>query len=128
MNHILFLNFDMNLQSFQLLLLLSLCWVPVVFVRGWQRWLTIGKDFARKSRVIFGIGGVLLNCPFPSFAVETASPTSIVTAPKQSSQKYYFGLGCFWHVQHEFVEKEKNLLQRSDNEITVSDLILPKAN
>lgn len=107
MNHIFFLNLDMNLQSFQLLLLLSLCWVPVVFVRGWQRWLTIGKDFARKSRVIFGIGGVLLNCPFPSFAVETASPTSIVTAPKQSSQKYYFGLGCFWHVQHEFVEKEK---------------------
>jgi len=30
----------------------------------------------------------------------------------------YFGCGCFWHVQHEFVEAEKKLLGRSDMEIT----------
>lgn len=30
----------------------------------------------------------------------------------------YFGCGCFWHVQHEFVEAEKNILGRSDDELT----------
>ena len=30
----------------------------------------------------------------------------------------YFGCGCFWHVQHEFVECERRVLGRSDMEIT----------
>ena len=30
----------------------------------------------------------------------------------------YFGCGCFWHVQHEFVEAEMNILGRSDDELT----------
>ncbi|KAI2489162.1 Peptide methionine sulfoxide reductase [Fragilaria crotonensis] len=30
----------------------------------------------------------------------------------------YFGCGCFWHVQHEFVEAERNILGRSDDELT----------
>ena len=30
----------------------------------------------------------------------------------------YFGCGCFWHVQHEFVEAERNILGRSDMELT----------
>jgi len=30
----------------------------------------------------------------------------------------YFGQGCFWHVQHEFVRQEVNLLGRRSSEIT----------
>merc|ERR1719183_180368 len=30
----------------------------------------------------------------------------------------YFGVGCFWHIQHEFVEAERNLLERSDKQLT----------
>lgn len=30
----------------------------------------------------------------------------------------YFGCGCFWHVQHEFVEAERRILGRSDGELT----------
>jgi len=30
----------------------------------------------------------------------------------------YFGCGCFWHVQHEFVEAEKKILGRKDDQIT----------
>jgi len=30
----------------------------------------------------------------------------------------YFGCGCFWHVQHEFVEAEKKILGRSDSTLT----------
>jgi len=30
----------------------------------------------------------------------------------------YFGVGCFWHIQHEFVEAERKLLNRGDTELT----------
>lgn len=30
----------------------------------------------------------------------------------------YFGVGCFWHIQHEFVEAERNLLKRTDIQLT----------
>jgi len=30
----------------------------------------------------------------------------------------YFGVGCFWHIQHEFVEAERNLLKRTDLQLT----------
>ena len=30
----------------------------------------------------------------------------------------YFGVGCFWHVQHEFVNAEKLILGRSDKQVT----------
>jgi len=30
----------------------------------------------------------------------------------------YFGCGCFWHVQHEFVVAEQKILGRSDEELT----------
>ncbi|KAL7512202.1 hypothetical protein ACHAXN_009181 [Cyclotella atomus] len=30
----------------------------------------------------------------------------------------YFGCGCFWHVQHEFVEAERNILSRPDSALT----------
>lgn len=30
----------------------------------------------------------------------------------------YFGCGCFWHVQHEFVQAERKILKRSDAQLT----------
>ncbi len=51
---------------------------------------------------------------------ETLSPS--VTFAAEQQQKVYFGVGCFWRVQHEFVEKEKSALGRKDNELTVSML------
>jgi len=30
----------------------------------------------------------------------------------------YFGCGCFWHVQHEFVEAERRILKRDDASLT----------
>ena len=30
----------------------------------------------------------------------------------------YFGVGCFWHVQHEMVAAEKRYLNRKDDELT----------
>ena len=43
-------------------------------------------------------------------------PTTAAAAPDQSS--IYFGVGCFWHVQHEFIEAEKTILGRGERDYT----------
>lgn len=40
------------------------------------------------------------------------------TAEEGDEIDVYFGCGCFWHVQHEFVEAEKRILGRKDSELT----------
>lgn len=40
------------------------------------------------------------------------------TPLQQSDESVYFGVGCFWHIQHEFVEAERTLLKRSDRQLT----------
>ena len=54
-------------------------------------------------------------------AVET-DPVGSKVAVTTNSPKFYWGVGCFWHVQHEFVAAEKRILGRSENEITVRQL------
>merc|ERR1712048_1325501 len=40
------------------------------------------------------------------------------TAAEEENIEVYFGCGCFWHVQHEFVEAERKILQRGDKQLT----------
>ena len=55
-------------------------------------------------------------------ATGAALVTPLVSQPalaaKDESIDVYFGCGCFWHVQHEFVEAERKILGRSDKELT----------
>lgn len=50
----------------------------------------------------------------------TESPKVAMAANEDGEDlvEVYFGCGCFWHVQHEFVEAEKNILGRTDSQIT----------
>jgi hypothetical protein len=56
----------------------------------------------------------------------TLSPTTTSSSSSSSSssnlplESVYFGVGCFWHIQHEFVTAERDLLGRSDRELTSS--------
>lgn len=59
--------------------------------------------------------------------IELASATVFATtlvAPKSASASddsiipVYFGAGCFWHVQHEFVEAEIKFLKRTEKQLT----------
>lgn len=70
--------------------------------RGWFRNLIV----ASAGGVV---GGSLLRRPSPSLAADT-----VVT----EQQEVYFGVGCFWHIQHEFVEAERTSLQRGDSQLT----------
>jgi len=40
------------------------------------------------------------------------------SAVEQDTSDVYFGVGCFWHVQHEFVDAERNILDRNDLDLT----------
>lgn len=40
------------------------------------------------------------------------------TATAEETVFLYFGCGCFWHVQHEFIHAEKEILNRSSDEYT----------
>mmetsp|Transcript_39345 Transcript_39345/g.94677 ORF Transcript_39345/g.94677 Transcript_39345/m.94677 type:complete len:306 (-) Transcript_39345:242-1159(-) len=45
-------------------------------------------------------------------------PTNNANASDDDLIDVYFGCGCFWHVQHEFVEAERRILNRSDADLT----------
>jgi hypothetical protein len=49
-------------------------------------------------------------------ATSTVSPALAA----EDVQDVYFGVGCFWHIQHEFIEAERKLLGRSDHELTAA--------
>jgi len=66
-------------------------------------------SLTRRSAIAFA-GGVV----FP--AILGGGPTAAVAAEEKI--KVYFGAGCFWHVQHEFVTEEVGTLKRSGPEIT----------
>lgn len=53
-----------------------------------------------------------------SISAAAASPLVAKAAGAEELVEVYFGCGCFWHVQHEFVQAERNILGRSDTEIT----------
>ena len=70
---------------------------PVAGRRAALRWL--GTAAAATG------AGALLRTARPALAADELVPV-------------YFGQGCFWHVQHEFVEYERALLGRDDAELS----------
>lgn len=45
-------------------------------------------------------------------------PTASFAAEEDGLVDVYFGVGCYWHIQHEFVEAERKLLSRGDKDLT----------
>merc|ERR1719337_5683 len=55
------------------------------------------------------------------FATQLALCLSIASAAaagNETNVQMYFGLGCFWHIQYKFIQAERNILGRSDAELT----------
>ena len=53
-----------------------------------------------------------------ALAALPASAPGSASAADDELADVYFGCGCFWHVQHEFVEAERRVLGRKDGEVT----------
>lgn len=45
-------------------------------------------------------------------------PALAAAAPEDGGVEVYFGVGCYWHIQHEFVEAERSILGRNDRTLT----------
>ena len=48
-----------------------------------------------------------------------STSVSVHAEESKDVQKYYWGVGCFWHTQHEFIEAERRILGRTDEQLTV---------
>jgi hypothetical protein len=53
-------------------------------------------------------------------AAAAVTEDSIIATPPNiiGGTGVYFGVGCFWHIQHEFVEAERELLGRGDTQLS----------
>jgi peptide methionine sulfoxide reductase MsrA len=75
-----------------------------------------------QSRRKFVNAGLLSTIASLTFTLEGANAQDEVTEVAVDEAdpliNVYFGCGCFWHVQHEFVMAEKKILGRSDEQIT----------
>jgi peptide methionine sulfoxide reductase MsrA len=64
-------------------------------------------------------GSVLLAPAAALWAANGAGAPPLAHAAREAATlPVYFGCGCFWHVQHEFVELERSLLKRADLELS----------
>jgi hypothetical protein len=52
------------------------------------------------------VGASTFAIPSPVVAAETEAP--------EDQDWYYFGAGCFWHMQYEFIQAERTILGRTD--------------
>ena len=66
---------------------------------------------ALRRRSLLGLGASALVAP----VLGTVAPAVAVI---DEAVDVYFGCGCFWHVQHEFVEAERKLLGRDGKALT----------
>lgn len=51
-------------------------------------------------------------------AVSPLFPKTASASTVGAIENVYFGVGCFWHIQHEFVVAERELLGRDDSALT----------
>mmetsp|Transcript_41672 Transcript_41672/g.61171 ORF Transcript_41672/g.61171 Transcript_41672/m.61171 type:complete len:317 (+) Transcript_41672:48-998(+) len=71
------------------------------------------RDFAKRG-VIAAMAASLTLMQSPQISVASDVGGNI----EEELIDVYFGCGCFWHVQHEFVEAEKKILGRTDEQLT----------
>jgi len=77
----------------------------------------LGASHSMKSPVVQSRRGLLQQAAALS-ALPLASLGPAAASADDELIEVYFGCGCFWHVQHEFVEAEKKILGRSDAQLT----------
>jgi len=82
--------------------------------------LKLGRFVARQAALagtLLALGSAgTLTAPAPAVAASSLLAAQAVNP--SSNVKVYWGVGCFWHVQHEFVETERRVLGRRDDAIS----------
>jgi len=93
------------------LLCLTCLFVAVQSLRLGSSLLSLGKRLGTSVKNVAAVVviGASLGSNVPNAVAETTSAESVAV---------YFGSGCFWHQQHEFIVTERKVLGRGNSEIT----------
>jgi len=83
----------------------SLLFLSFLGISVWS-WSTSPTRRQWLQQSVAAIAGAGLSTVSPAFADDV------------TMEEVYFGVGCFWHIQHEFVQAERDLLQRGDAQLT----------
>ena len=90
------------------------CWIKVENVKPvGQRGLQCDNNIFKQTELCRSLAKVAATISL--LVSGLAAPT---TSAASTDIPVYFGVGCFWHVQHEFVSTEMNVLGRSEADIT----------
>jgi hypothetical protein len=82
---------------------------------------TVGENHATKEMAAVQNQSQSRRKWLKQVSVAVAGSTTVYPAravQEESAALYYFGVGCFWHVQHELWKAEQQLLGRSVQECT----------
>jgi hypothetical protein len=91
--------------------------VPVPQIKfGYESKNIFKTEFSVKE-VEVSLKNTLLSMAIIPFLL-SSSPSSAF-ADEAKDVQVYWGVGCFWHTQHEFINAEKTLLGRTDEQLTV---------
>lgn len=71
---------------------------------------TVRRTFLSSSAIL---GSSILATTTPNHALAATT-----TEYNDIKEEVYFGIGCFWHVQHEMIAAEQTLLKRTPNQYT----------
>jgi len=71
-----------------------------------------------QSRRAFAKFGIISAIAALAANANTEAAMAVEESGEEGLIDVYFGCGCFWHVQHEFVEAEKKILGRKDDQLT----------
>lgn len=80
--------------------------------------ITTSDRRAFMNKLVMGSVGSVIASSTLSSSLGLTDVANAVEVDSQGLVDVYFGVGCYWHIQHEFVEAERKLLSRSDTELT----------
>mmetsp|Transcript_13510 Transcript_13510/g.16372 ORF Transcript_13510/g.16372 Transcript_13510/m.16372 type:complete len:320 (-) Transcript_13510:79-1038(-) len=80
-----------------------------------------GEVLAESNRRSFMkdlVMGGLVASGFMNSPLQANADANVNVVEENELVDVYFGVGCYWHIQHEFVAAEKTLLRRLDKDLT----------
>jgi len=110
----------MKISSSSVVLALSACVVPsIAYSTSNNKNVNANPEVSRRNILAnAGATAMMLGGLGSNGRLALAEESVVVAAGEDTLTPVYFGVGCFWHIQHEFIEGERSILGRNDHQLT----------
>jgi len=109
----------MKISSNSVVLALLAYAVPSIAYSSNNKNVNANPDVSRRNVLAnAGATAMLLGGLGSNGRMALAEESVVVAAEEDTLTPLYFGVGCFWHIQHEFIEGERSILGRNDHQLT----------